>query len=86
MTSGVQNLTRTARSAFRALRRNILRTMLTCLGIIIGIAAVIAMMELGGGTSRSIEQAIASLGAAMLQIDDVSISVGGVSTGRGGGS
>jgi ABC-type antimicrobial peptide transport system permease subunit len=85
MSSGVQNLTRTARSAFRALRRNILRTMLTCLGIIIGIAAVIAMMELGGGTSRSIQQAIASLGAAMLQIDDVSITVGGVSTGRGGG-
>jgi hypothetical protein len=31
--------------------------MLTCLGIVIGIAAVIAMMELGGGSSRSIQQA-----------------------------
>jgi ABC-type antimicrobial peptide transport system permease subunit len=59
--------------------------MLTCLGIVIGIAAVIAMMEIGGGSSRSIEQAIASLGASMLQIDDVSITVAGVSTGRGGG-
>ena len=33
--------------ALRALRRNIMRSLLTCLGIIIGIAAVIAMMELG---------------------------------------
>jgi macrolide transport system ATP-binding/permease protein len=83
--SQFKHAVRTGRMALRALRRNVLRTMLTCLGIVIGIAAVIAMMELGGGSSRSIEQAIASLGAAMLQIDDVSITVGGVSTGRGGG-
>jgi macrolide transport system ATP-binding/permease protein len=76
---------RTARMALRALRRNVMRAMLTCLGIVIGIAAVIAMMELGGGSSRSIQQAIASLGASMLQIDDVSITVAGVSTGSGGG-
>jgi ABC-type antimicrobial peptide transport system permease subunit len=76
---------RTARMALRALRRNVLRTMLTCLGIVIGIAAVIAMMEIGGGSSRSIQQAIASLGASMLQIDPQSITMAGVSTGRGGG-
>src|SRR5262249_10554209 len=48
--------------ALHALRRNVMRAVLTCLGIIIGIAAVIAMMEIGRGSSNSIEQAIASLG------------------------
>jgi len=40
-----------------------MRSILTCLGIIIGIAAVIAMMEIGRGSSSMIEQSIASLGA-----------------------
>jgi ABC-type antimicrobial peptide transport system permease subunit len=70
--------------ALYALRRNIMRSMLTCLGIIIGIAAVIAMMEIGQGSSRSIEQAIASLGASVVQIDPADVMVGGVSSGRGG--
>jgi ABC-type antimicrobial peptide transport system permease subunit len=78
------NLHLTLRMAFRALRRNIMRSMLTCLGIIIGIAAVIAMMELGGGSSRSIQQAIASLGASMIQIDPAAVSVAGISSGSGG--
>ena len=81
---GVKNVARTARMALRALRRNIMRSMLTCLGIVIGIAAVIAMMELGGGSSLSIQQAIASLGASVIQIDPADLSVGGVSSGRGG--
>jgi ABC-type antimicrobial peptide transport system permease subunit len=74
----------TLKMSFRALRRNVMRSMLTCLGIIIGIAAVIAMMEIGGGSSRSIQQAIASLGASVIQIDPADVSVGGVSSGRGG--
>jgi ABC-type antimicrobial peptide transport system permease subunit len=74
----------TSRMAFRALRRSPLRSALTCLGIIIGIAAVIAMMEIGGGTSHSIEQSISSLGASVIQIDSIDVSIGGVSTGRGG--
>ncbi len=61
-----------------------MRSVLTCLGIIIGIAAVIAMMEIGGGSSRSIEQAIASLGASVIQIDPAETTVSGVSSGRGG--
>jgi macrolide transport system ATP-binding/permease protein len=80
----VKHVARTARMALHALRRNVLRSMLTCLGIVIGIAAVIAMMELGGGSSRSIQQAIASLGASMIQIDPADVSVGGVNSGRGG--
>jgi MacB-like periplasmic core domain len=75
---------RTLRMALHALRRNGMRSVLTCLGIIIGIAAVIAMMEIGGGSSRSIEQAIASLGASVIQIHPADVSVGGVSSGRGG--
>jgi macrolide transport system ATP-binding/permease protein len=82
--SQFKHTTRTGRMALRALRRNVMRSMLTCLGIVIGIAAVIAMMELGGGSSRSIQQAIASLGASMIQIDPAAVSVGGVSSGSGG--
>ncbi len=72
------------RQAMRALRRNIMRSVLTCLGIIIGIAAVIAMMEIGRGSSASIEQTIASLGANVIQIDPAQVTVGGVNSGAGG--
>jgi macrolide transport system ATP-binding/permease protein len=82
--SRFKNTVRTARMALQALRRNVMRSALTCLGIIIGIAAVIAMMEIGGGSSRSIQQAIASLGASLIQVDPADVSVGGVSSGRGG--
>ena len=82
--SQFKNAARTARMALRALRRNVMRSALTCLGIIIGIAAVIAMMEIGGGSSRSIQQAIASLGASVIQIDPADVSVAGVSSGGGG--
>jgi macrolide transport system ATP-binding/permease protein len=75
---------RILRLALHALRRNIMRSLLTCLGIIIGIAAVIAMMEIGRGSSSSIEQTIASLGANVLQLDPADKSVGGVSSGGGG--
>src|SRR5258708_34478230 len=74
----------TLRMALRSLRRNIMRSILTCLGIIIGIAAVIAMMEIGRGSSHSIEQTIASLGANVIQMDPNDSVVGGVSSGVGG--
>jgi len=61
-----------------------MRSLLTCLGIIIGIAAVIAMMEIGRGSSYSIEQTIASLGANVIQMDPRDSVVGGVSSGGGG--
>ena len=47
----------------RALRRNMMRSALTALGIIIGVGAVIAMMEIGEGSRKSVEQTIASMGA-----------------------
>src|SRR5215471_4705321 len=80
----MKTIRQTLRMALHALRRNVMRSALTCLGIIIGVAAVIAMMEIGGGSTRSIEEAIASLGASVIQIDSIDVSVGGVSTGRGG--
>jgi len=77
---------RVLRLALRALRRNVMRSLLTCLGIIIGIAAVIAMMEIGRGSSHSIEQTISSLGANVIQIDPAQIIIGGVNSGAGGGA
>ncbi len=74
----------TLRMALRALRRNIMRSVLTCLGIVIGIAAVIAMMEIGRGSTHSIEQSIASLGANVIQVDPARSIVGGVNSGAGG--
>ena len=80
---GLKSGYRVFRLALRALRRNIMRSLLTCLGIIIGIAAVIAMMEIGRGSSNSIEQTIASLGANVIQMDRNDSVVGGVSSGGG---
>jgi macrolide transport system ATP-binding/permease protein len=77
---------RVLRLVLHALRRNIMRSLLTCLGIIIGIAAVITMMEIGRGSSHSIEQTISSLGANVIQIDPADILVGGVNSGAGGGA
>ena len=48
--------------AARALKRNKLRTILTMLGIIIGVAAVIAMVSIGNGAKAMVEAQIASLG------------------------
>jgi len=69
--------------ALHALRRNVMRSILTCLGIIIGIAAVIAIVEIGQGSAYAIQQAIATLGSNVVQIDPHSTSIAGVSTGTG---
>ena len=53
----------TLKTAARALRRNVSRSVLTVLGIVIGIAAVIAMMEIGKGSSGAIAHTIATMGA-----------------------
>jgi macrolide transport system ATP-binding/permease protein len=66
-----------------SLRRNVLRAALTTLGIVIGVAAVIAMMEIGRGSSVSIQKAISSMGANNLVILPGTASSGGVSFGAG---
>ncbi len=54
--------------AFRAIRRNVLRSSLTILGIVIGVAAVITMVTLGGGATAQVSSEIANLGSNMLQV------------------
>jgi putative ABC transport system permease protein len=69
--------------ALRALRRNKLRTLLTMLGMIIGVAAVIAMVGIGNGAKTQIENQIASLGENVIQIFSGSFTRGGVHSGWG---
>ena len=71
------------RTALNGLRRNVMRAALTTLGIIIGVAAVIAMMEIGRGSSSAIQQTIASMGANVLLVMPGTASSGGVSFGAG---
>jgi putative ABC transport system permease protein len=54
--------------ALRAIRRNVLRSSLTILGIVIGVAAVITMVTLGGGATAQVTAEISSLGSNMLQV------------------
>ncbi len=75
----------TLKTALRALRRNPMRSALTTLGIIIGIAAVIAMVQIGEGSSAAIRQTIANMGANVLivfpgQAVSAGVSFGGGST------
>jgi putative ABC transport system permease protein len=70
--------------AFRALRRNKMRTVLTMLGIIIGVGAVIAMVALGRGAKAQVEARIAALGQNVIQIFSGSVNRGGVFSGFGG--
>jgi ABC-type antimicrobial peptide transport system permease subunit len=74
---------RILRTAMRALRRNKMRSALTTLGIIIGVAAVIAMMEIGRGSSRAIQQSIATMGADNFFVLPGTAASGGVSFGGG---
>jgi putative ABC transport system permease protein len=69
--------------AFEAIGRNKLRSALTSLGIIMGVAAVIVMMALGSGAHASIEQRIASLGTNVVTVTAGSANVGGVRMGSG---
>src|SRR3546814_16674896 len=54
--------------AFRAINRHKLRSFLTTLGIIIGVAAVITMVTLGNGATAAVRKQISSLGANVLQL------------------
>jgi ABC-type antimicrobial peptide transport system permease subunit len=76
-------LYRTLRTAMRALRRNPMRAMLTTLGIVIGVGSVIAMMEIGTGSSTAIKDAISGMGANVLIIVPGTAASGGVSFGAG---
>src|SRR5260221_11570326 len=69
--------------AVSALRRNLVRSMLTTLGIVIGVGAVIAMVEIGQGSKKAVAESIHSLGAKNLLVMPGQASGGGVSFGGG---
>jgi len=76
----------TMRAALRALRRNKMRSALTTLGIVIGVAAVIAMVSIGRGADAAVQQQIASLGTNLLMVIPGATTSGGVRSGWGGAS
>src|SRR3982750_4599425 len=67
--------------AIDALRVNKLRSLLTMLGIIIGVAAVIAMLALGSGAQQAVNQRIASLGTTMVTVTPGQVFTGGIASG-----
>jgi putative ABC transport system permease protein len=77
-------LVTTIKIALRALRRNAMRSLLTTLGIIIGVAAVIAMVSIGQGASVSVQEQIARMGNNMLIVLSGTTTQGGVRSGSGG--
>ena len=70
--------------SFRALRRNTMRSILTALGIIIGVGAVIAMVSIGNGAKSMVESQIAALGENVILVFSGSINQGGARTGAFG--
>ena len=74
----------TLRTALRALRRNKLRSGLTMLGIIIGVAAVIATVSIGKGADAAVQQQIRSLGTNLLMVVPGATTAAGVRSGWGG--
>jgi ABC-type antimicrobial peptide transport system permease subunit len=72
-------------TALIALRRNVTRSMLTMLGIVIGIAAVITMMEIGNGAAEQISSKIANMGSNVIMVRSVALQRAGVSAGAGTG-
>ena len=77
------NLAMIIRVAFRALVRNKMRAILTMLGIIIGVSAVIAMVSIGQGAQASVQAQIESIGTNLLFVSAGAQNVGGVRSGTG---
>jgi putative ABC transport system permease protein len=76
----------TALIALRALRRNKMRSMLTALGIIIGVASVVAMVAVGNGAQARITSQVSALGQNLLSVFAGSKKSGGVQSGLGSAS
>ena len=79
-------LTIIVRLGLSALRRNLTRTLLTMLGVMIGVAAVIAIVALGTGAKQTIEDRITSAGANMVTVRAGNRTIGGVRLGMGASS
>ena len=74
-------LTRLARLAGQSIRKNKMRTLLTMLGVIIGVAAVIVMVAVGQGAQSQIRSRIDKLGTNLIMVTPGSSAAGGVSQG-----
>ncbi len=74
---------RLIREAFESLNANKMRSMLTVLGIVIGVAAVIAMLSIGRGAQASIASRIESMGTNLVYVTPGSTSQGGIQSGAG---
>src|SRR5439155_493138 len=70
-------------TALRALRRNVLRSALTMLGVIIGVAAVVTMVSIGRGANAAVQQEIQSLGNNLVMIIPGATTVSGVHARKG---
>jgi len=81
--SGPRFYARTTQTAVRALRRNVLRSVLTTLGIIIGVASLITIAEIGKGSAKAILAVMESTGANTLLVQAGAASSNGVSLGSG---
>src|SRR6185503_7953212 len=66
--------------ALASLRANKLRSFLTMLGIVIGVASVIAMVALGNGAENAVKDRLARLGTTVLQINPQRVQQGGIGT------
>ena len=77
------NILESLRVALRGLAANKMRSILTMLGIIIGVAAVIALMSMGEGVSASITQQIQGIGSNLVIISPGSTLQGGARTAQG---
>jgi putative ABC transport system permease protein len=71
--------------AWRAMGANRLRTMLTMLGMVIGVGAVVLMMSIGQGAQYAIKQTIAAMGSNLFILISGSTSTSGARSGGGGG-
>jgi putative ABC transport system permease protein len=79
----MKHVTASMRIAFRALRMNKLRSCLTMLGIIIGVAAVIATVAIGSGATQRIQEQIASVGSNLIIVLPGSTTSSGLRMGSG---
>ena len=68
------------RVALSALRANKLRSMLTMLGIVIGVAAVITMVALGRGAQKAVNERLQSLGTTLLSVREGQVFRGGIAS------
>src|SRR6476619_3217598 len=72
--------TETLAVALASLRANKLRSLLTMLGVVIGVGAVIAVIALGNGAENAVRERITRLGTTTLQINPQRVNQGGINT------